>query len=72
MLFEGVEDEIRSANIGILTAQMTNSPGCVLVQMFVDKKARVTKGSLKKDRSGSLLTPLFWEFAYSSIPPLGA
>ncbi|KAF3484895.1 hypothetical protein F2Q69_00055900 [Brassica cretica] len=58
MLFAGVEDEIRSANIGIPTAQMTTSPGCVLVQMFVDKKAR-TKGSLKKDRSGSLLTPLF-------------
>ncbi|KAF3564155.1 hypothetical protein DY000_02012606 [Brassica cretica] len=58
MLFAGVEDEIRSANIGIPTGQMTTSPGCVLVQMFVDKKAR-TKGSLKKDRSGSLLTPLF-------------
>ncbi|KAF3488889.1 hypothetical protein F2Q69_00053615 [Brassica cretica] len=27
--------------------------------MFVDKKARVIKGSLKKDRSGSLLTPLY-------------
>ncbi|KAF3560994.1 hypothetical protein DY000_02013464 [Brassica cretica] len=27
--------------------------------MFVDKKARVAKGSLKKDHSGSLLTPLF-------------
>ena len=38
---------------------MTTSTGCVLVQMFMDKKARVTKGSLKKDRSGSLLTPLF-------------
>ncbi|XP_048613427.1 uncharacterized protein LOC106403493 [Brassica napus] len=38
---------------------MTTSLGCVLVQMFVDKKARVVKGSLKKDRSGSLLTPLF-------------
>ncbi|KAF2544850.1 hypothetical protein F2Q70_00021301 [Brassica cretica] len=59
MLFAVVEDEIRSANIGIPTAQMTTSPGCVLVQMFVDKKARVTKGSLKKDRSGSLLTPIF-------------
>ncbi|KAF2545522.1 hypothetical protein F2Q70_00021304 [Brassica cretica] len=41
MLFAGVEDEIRSANIGIPTAKMTTSPGCVLVQMFVDKKARL-------------------------------
>ncbi|KAF2532306.1 hypothetical protein F2Q70_00032010 [Brassica cretica] len=38
---------------------METSPGCVLVQMFVDKKARVIKGSLKKDRSGCLLTPRF-------------
>ena len=38
MLFAGVEDEIRSANIGIPTAQMTTSPGCVLVQMFVERK----------------------------------
>ncbi|KAF2556891.1 hypothetical protein F2Q68_00014239 [Brassica cretica] len=59
LLFAGVEDEIRSANIGIPIAQMMTSPGCVLVQMFVDKKARVTKGSLKKDRSGGLLTHLF-------------
>ena len=59
MLFAGVENEIRSTNIGIPTAQMTASPGCVLVQMFVDKKGRVTKGSLKKDRSRSFLTPLF-------------
>ena len=59
MLFAGVEDKIRSTNIGIPTAEMTTSPGCVLVQKFVDKKARVTKGSLKKDRSGSLLIPLF-------------
>ena len=59
MLFAGVEDEIKSANIGIPISQMSTSPGCVLVLMFVDKKAWVTKGSLKKDRSGSLLTPLF-------------
>ncbi|KAF3555525.1 hypothetical protein F2Q69_00013293 [Brassica cretica] len=59
MLFAGVEDEINSANIGILISPMTTSPGCVFVQMFVDKKARVTKGSQKKDHSGSLLTPLF-------------
>ncbi|KAF3570800.1 hypothetical protein F2Q69_00059780 [Brassica cretica] len=38
MLFAGVENEIRSTNIGIPTAQMMTSPGCVLVQMFVDKK----------------------------------
>ncbi|KAF2589348.1 hypothetical protein F2Q70_00039344 [Brassica cretica] len=55
----GVEDELKSSDIGIPTSPMTTSPGCVLVQMFVDKKARVVKGSLKKDRSGSLLTPLF-------------
>ncbi|KAF3505631.1 hypothetical protein F2Q69_00006968 [Brassica cretica] len=59
MLFAGVEDEIKSADIGILTSEMKTSLGCVLVQMFLDKKARVIKGSLKKDRSGSLLTPLF-------------
>ncbi|KAF2557772.1 hypothetical protein F2Q68_00015139 [Brassica cretica] len=59
MLFAGDEDEIKSADIGIPTSEMETSPGCVLVQMFVDKKARVIKGSLKKDRFGSLLTPLF-------------
>ncbi|KAF3596626.1 hypothetical protein DY000_02021133 [Brassica cretica] len=59
MLCAGVEDELNSSNIGIPTSPMTTSPGCVLVQMFVDKKARVVKGSLKKDHSGSLLTPLF-------------
>ena len=59
MLFAGVEDEIKSADIGIPTSEMKTSPGCVVVQMFVDKKARVIKGSLKKDRYGSLLTPLF-------------
>ena len=59
MLFAGVEDEIKSANIGILTSEMKTIPGCVLVQMVVDKKSKVIKGSLKKDRSGSLLTPLF-------------
>ncbi|KAF3567636.1 hypothetical protein DY000_02013876 [Brassica cretica] len=57
MLCASVEDELKSSDIGIPT--MTTSPGCVLVQMFVDKKARVVKGSLKKDRSRSLLTPLF-------------
>jgi len=59
MLCAGVEDELKSSDVGVPTAPMTTSPGCVLVQMFVDKKARVVKGSLKKDRSGSLLTPLF-------------
>ncbi|KAF3560483.1 hypothetical protein F2Q69_00013285 [Brassica cretica] len=59
MLCAGVEGELKSSDIGIPTAPMTTSPGCVLAQMFVDKKARVVKGSLKKDRSGSLLTPLF-------------
>ncbi|KAF2567120.1 hypothetical protein F2Q68_00025953 [Brassica cretica] len=59
MLFAGVEDENKSANIGIPTSEMQTSPGCVLVQMFVDKKARVIKCSLKKDHSRSLLTPLF-------------
>ncbi|KAF2572362.1 hypothetical protein F2Q70_00003600 [Brassica cretica] len=59
MLFAGVEDEIKSADIGILTSEMQTSPGCVLVQIFVDKKARMIKGSLKKDHSGSLITPLF-------------
>ncbi|KAF2533141.1 hypothetical protein F2Q70_00029551 [Brassica cretica] len=59
MLFSGVEDEIKSTDIGIPTSEMKTSPGCVVVQMFVDKKARVIKGSLKKDRSGSLLPPLF-------------
>ncbi|KAF3579719.1 hypothetical protein DY000_02034576 [Brassica cretica] len=59
MLCAGVEDELKSYDIEIPTAPMTTSPGCVLAQMFVDKKARVVKGSLKKDRSGSLLTPLF-------------
>ncbi|KAF3597910.1 hypothetical protein DY000_02021357 [Brassica cretica] len=59
MLFAGVEDEIKSAYIGIPTSEMKTSPGCVLVQMFVDKKSKVIKGSLKKDRSGILLTPLF-------------
>ncbi|KAF3492991.1 hypothetical protein DY000_02052396 [Brassica cretica] len=59
MLCAGVEDELKSSDIGIPTALMTTSPGCVLAQMFVDKKARVVKGSLKKDHSGSLLTPLF-------------
>ncbi|KAF3485106.1 hypothetical protein F2Q69_00052369 [Brassica cretica] len=62
MLCVGVEDELKSSAIGILTAPMITSPGCVLVQMFVDKKARVVKGSLKKDRSESLLTPLFRHF----------
>ncbi|KAF2533612.1 hypothetical protein F2Q70_00029293 [Brassica cretica] len=41
MLCAGVEDELKSSAIGIPTAPMTTSPGCVLVQMFVDKKARV-------------------------------
>ena len=59
MLCACVEDELKSSDIRIPTAPMTTSPGCVLAQMFVDKKARVVKGSLKKDRSGSLLTPLF-------------
>ena len=57
MLFAGVEDEIKSADIGIPTSEMKTSPGCVVVQMFVDKKARVIKGSLKKDHYGSLFTP---------------
>ncbi|KAF2562023.1 hypothetical protein F2Q70_00017955 [Brassica cretica] len=43
MLFAGVEDKIRSANIWIPTAEMTTSSGCVLVQMFVDKKARILR-----------------------------
>ncbi|KAF3538377.1 hypothetical protein F2Q69_00021982 [Brassica cretica] len=41
MLCAGVEDELKSSDIGIPTSPMTTSPGCVLVQMFVDKKARV-------------------------------
>ncbi|KAF3597907.1 hypothetical protein DY000_02021352 [Brassica cretica] len=68
MLFAGVEDEIKSADIGIPTSEMKTSPGCVVVQMFVDKKARVIKGSLKKDRSGSLLTPLFRHFELDLSP----
>ncbi|KAF2576639.1 hypothetical protein F2Q70_00003642 [Brassica cretica] len=59
MLWAGVEDELKSSDIGIPTAPMTTSPSYVLVRMFVDKKARLVKGSLKKYRSGSLLTPLF-------------
>ncbi|KAF2560922.1 hypothetical protein F2Q70_00017157 [Brassica cretica] len=62
MLCASVEDELKSSDIGILTAPMTTSHGFVLAQMFVDKKARVVKGSLKKDCSGSLLTPLFRHF----------
>ncbi|KAF2603955.1 hypothetical protein F2Q70_00027991 [Brassica cretica] len=43
MLYAGVEDELKSYDIGIPTAPMTTSLGCVLAQMFVDKKARVVK-----------------------------
>ncbi|KAL0834226.1 hypothetical protein Bca101_086115 [Brassica carinata] len=57
MLCAGVEDELKSSDIGIPTEPMTTSLGCVLAQMFVDKKARVQQSLELKAPEAVLKAP---------------
>lgn len=68
MLYSGVEDQIRAARAGIPVTKVLTNPGYLLADMFSEKRTWLMKGSQKKDRCGSLLTPLFRHFKIDLSP----
>ncbi|KAL0853813.1 hypothetical protein Bca101_058965 [Brassica carinata] len=62
MLYSGLEDQIRAARSGIPVTKVLTNPSHFLAEMFAVKKGLLMRGSQKKDRCGSLLTPLFKHF----------
>ncbi|KAF2533290.1 hypothetical protein F2Q70_00030829 [Brassica cretica] len=56
---EGLEDEIRRSRAGIPFQHVQTNPGFHLIWMFYSRKDFLRRTENKKDRCGSLLTPLF-------------
>lgn len=61
VLYTGLEDEMRRENITPIQEVKTN-PGFHLISMIADRKDTLVRTDDKKDRCGSLLTPLFQHF----------
>ncbi|KAG5382730.1 hypothetical protein IGI04_034200 [Brassica rapa subsp. trilocularis] len=61
-LYTGIEDEIRASGSGIPIQRVKTNPGFNFITMICERRQCLMHGSKKKDRSGSLLTPLFKHF----------
>ncbi|KAF3563976.1 hypothetical protein DY000_02014873 [Brassica cretica] len=62
MLYSGLEDEIRRSQAGIPFQLVQTNPGYHLIWMFYSRRDCLLRNENKKDRCGSLLTPLFKHF----------
>ncbi|KAF3540648.1 hypothetical protein F2Q69_00022695 [Brassica cretica] len=62
MLYSGLEDEIRRSRSGIPFQPMQTNSGYHLIWMFYSRRDCLLRNENKKDRCGSLLTPLFKHF----------
>ncbi|KAF3547134.1 hypothetical protein DY000_02006466 [Brassica cretica] len=61
-LYAGIEDEIRASGSGIPITKVKTNPGFHFITMLCERRLCLMHGTNKKDRSGSLLTPLFKHF----------
>lgn len=61
VLYTCLEDEIRRDQV-IPVQEVRTNPGFHLISMFAERKNALLRTDDKKDRSGSLLTPLFEHF----------
>ncbi|WZZ70618.1 hypothetical protein YC2023_081988 [Brassica napus] len=61
-LYAGIEDEIRASGSDIPIQKVKTNPGFSFMTMICERRQCLMHGSNKKDRSGSLLTPLFKHF----------
>ncbi|KAG5393276.1 hypothetical protein IGI04_023239 [Brassica rapa subsp. trilocularis] len=74
VLYTGLEDEIRRDRVIPIQAVKTN-PGFLLISMLSERKDSLLRTEDKKDRCGSVLTPLFKRFninldSYKVVPEL--
>jgi len=74
VLYTGLEDEIRRDRVIPIQAVKTN-PGFLLISMLTERKDSLLRTEEKKDRCGSILTPLFKHFninldSYTVVPEL--
>ncbi|KAF3580441.1 hypothetical protein DY000_02031616 [Brassica cretica] len=70
MLYSGLEDQIWAARTGIPVASVRKNPDFLLAEMFSEKQTTLRRGSQKKDRCGSLLTPLIKKRTSSTVGSL--
>ncbi|KAF3532721.1 hypothetical protein DY000_02038868 [Brassica cretica] len=61
-LYACIEDEIRASGSGIPIQKVKTNPCFHFITMLCERRLCLMHGSNKKDRSGSLLTPLFKHF----------
>ncbi|KAF3543244.1 hypothetical protein DY000_02005416 [Brassica cretica] len=61
-LYAGIEDEIHASGSGIPITKVKTNPGFHFITMLCERRLCLMHGTNKKDRSGSLLTPLFKHF----------
>lgn len=74
VLYTGLEDEIRRDRVIPIQTVKTN-PGFLLITMLSERKDSMVRTEDKKDRCGSVLTPLFKRFnidldSYTVVPEL--
>ncbi|KAF2617046.1 hypothetical protein F2Q68_00039369 [Brassica cretica] len=62
-LYAGIEDKIRASGSGIPIQKVKTNSGFNFMTMICERRQCLMHGSNKKDRSGSLLTPLFKHFS---------
>ncbi|KAF2542214.1 hypothetical protein F2Q68_00031797 [Brassica cretica] len=61
-MYAGIEDEIRASGSGIQIQKVKTNPSFHFITMLCERRLCLMHGTNKKDRSGSLLTPLFKHF----------
>ncbi|KAF2606029.1 hypothetical protein F2Q68_00043546 [Brassica cretica] len=61
-MYAGIEDEIRAPGSGIPIQKVKTNPCFHVITMLCERRLRLMHDTNKKDRSGSLLTPLFKHF----------
>ncbi|KAF3510186.1 hypothetical protein F2Q69_00007270 [Brassica cretica] len=61
-LYAGIEDEIRASGSGIPIQKVKTNPCFHFITMLCEKRLSLMHDTNKKDRSGSVLTPLFKHF----------
>ena len=61
-LYAGIEDEIRGSGSGIPITNVKTNPDFHFITMLCKRRLCLMHGTNKKDRNGSLLTPLFKHF----------
>ncbi|KAF2616417.1 hypothetical protein F2Q68_00038577 [Brassica cretica] len=62
-LYAGIEDEIQASGSSIPIQKVKTNPGFNFMTMICERRQCLMHGLNKKDRSGSLLTPLFKHFS---------